>query len=219
MHGPASPAAQVILGLSPLAVALAVFVLTYTAIVTEKINRSIVALLGAGLMIFSGVLQQAEAVAGIDFNTISLLTGMMVLVAITQKSGVFQYVAITVAKWVKAEPWWLLVMLSIITAIFSALLDNVTTVLLIVPVALVITDSLRISPYPYLFSIIFASNIGGTATLIGDPPNIMIGSAARLTFTDFLLNLAPIAVIILALTLLPIYPNVEGAELLVAADV
>jgi Na+/H+ antiporter NhaD/arsenite permease-like protein len=194
-----------ILGLSPLAVSLAVFVLTYAAIVTEKINRSIIALLGAGLMIFSGVLQQNEAVAGIDFNTISLLTGMMVLVAITQKSGVFQYVAIIVAKWVKADPWGLLVMLSVITAVFSALLDNVTTVLLIVPVALLITDSLRVPPYPYLFSIIFASNIGGTATLIGDPPNIMIGSAVGLTFTDFLLNLAPVAAILFVLFLLPMY--------------
>lgn len=204
MHGTASTA-QLFLGLSPLAVSLAVFVLTYAAIITEKINRSIVALLGAGLMIFSGVLQQSEAIAGIDFNTISLLTGMMVLVAITQKSGVFQYVAVSVAKWVKADPWGLLVMLSVITAVFSALLDNVTTVLLVVPVALLITDSLRVSPYPYLFSIIFASNIGGTATLIGDPPNIMIGSAVGLTFTDFVVNLAPIAAIIFALTLLPIY--------------
>ncbi|MHB9101205.1 MAG: SLC13 family permease, partial [Sulfuricella sp.] len=138
MHGAASTA-QLFLGLSPLVVSLTVFGLTYAAIVTEKINRSIVALLGAGLMIFSGVLQQSEAVAGIDFNTISLLTGMMVLVAITQKSGVFQYVAIIVAKWVKADPWGLLVMLSVITAVFSALLDNVTTVLLVVPVALLIT--------------------------------------------------------------------------------
>jgi Na+/H+ antiporter NhaD/arsenite permease-like protein len=204
MHGTASTA-QIFLGLSPLAVSLTVFVLTYAAIVTEKINRSIVALLGAGLMIFSGVLQQSEAVAGIDFNTISLLTGMMVLVAITQKSGVFQYVAIVVAKWVKADPWGLLVMLSVITAVFSALLDNVTTVLLIVPVALLITDSLRVSPYPYLFSIIFASNIGGTATLIGDPPNIMIGSAVGLTFTDFLVNLAPVAAILFVLFMLPMY--------------
>jgi Na+/H+ antiporter NhaD/arsenite permease-like protein len=204
MHA-AAPATQSILGLSPLAVSLAVFVLTYAAIVTEKINRSIVALLGAGLMIFSGVLQQSEAVAGIDFNTISLLTGMMVLVAITQKSGVFQYVAIIVAKWVKADPWGLLVMLSVITAVFSALLDNVTTVLLIVPVALLITDYLRVTPYPYLFSIIFASNIGGTATLIGDPPNIMIGSAVGLSFSDFVINLAPVAAIIFVLTLLPIY--------------
>ncbi|MGD9787223.1 MAG: SLC13 family permease [Sulfuricellaceae bacterium] len=205
MHGATPSISEVIFGLSPLAVSLTVFVLTYAVIVTEKINRSIVALLGAGVMIFTGVLHQSEAFAGIDFNTIGLLTGMMVIVAITQKSGVFQYVAIVAAKSVKADPWWLLVMLSVVTAVFSALLDNVTTVLLIAPVTLLITDALRISPYPYLFSVIFASNIGGTATLIGDPPNIMIGSAVKLTFNDFLFNLTPIAVLVFLLTLIPIY--------------
>jgi Na+/H+ antiporter NhaD/arsenite permease-like protein len=197
--------AEALFGLSPLVVSLTIFVLTYTAIVTEKINRSVIALLGAGLMVFSGVLNQTEAFHGIDFNTISLLTGMMVIVAITQKSGVFQYVAIKAAKVVKADPWGLLVMLSLVTAVFSALLDNVTTVLLIAPVTLLITDALRITPYPFLFSVIFASNIGGTATLIGDPPNIMIGSTARLTFNDFLFNLGPVAVVVMALMLIPIY--------------
>lgn len=205
MHGDAPSVTQVIFGLSPLLISVAVFLFTYAIIVTEKINRSIVALLGAGLMILTGVLHQSEAIAGIDFNTLGLLTGMMVLVSITQKSGVFQYVAIVAAKKVKADPWGLLIMLSVVTAAFSALLDNVTTVLLIAPVVLLITDALRITPYPYLFSIIFASNIGGTATLIGDPPNIMIGSAVGLTFNDFLFNLAPVAVVIFILTLIPIY--------------
>src|SRR3569832_2254485 len=191
--------AETLFGLSPLVVSLAIFVLTYAVIVTEKINRSVVALLGAGLMVFAGVLNQAEAFHGIDLNTISLLTGMMVIVAITQKSGVIQYVAVKAAKVVKADPWGLLVMLSLVTAVFSALLDNVTTVLLIAPVTLLITDALRIGPYPYLFSVIFASNIGGTATLIGDPPNIMIGSAARLTFNDFLINVGPVAAVVMAL--------------------
>ncbi len=202
---PPTAVAEAIFGLSPLLVSLAIFVLTYAVIVTEKINRSVVALLGAGLMIFAGVLNQAEAFHGIDLNTISLLTGMMVIVAVTQKSGVFQYVAVKAAKVVKADPWGLLVMLSVVTAVFSALLDNVTTVLLIAPVTLLITDALRISPYPYLFSVIFASNIGGTATLIGDPPNIMIGSAARLTFNDFLSNLGPVAAVVMALLLIPVY--------------
>lgn len=205
MHGMTPSATQVIFGLSPLLISVAVFAITYAIIITEKINRSIVALLGAGMMVFTGVLQQSEAFAGIDFNTLALLTGMMMLVAITQKSGVFQYVAIVAAKKVKADPRGLLVMLSIVTAVFSALLDNVTTVLLIAPVVLLITDALRINPYPYLFSIIFASNIGGTATLIGDPPNIMIGSAVGLTFNDFLFNLAPIAAVVFMLTLIPIY--------------
>ena len=206
MHGAAHASiGEVIFGLSPLLVSLTVFVLTYAVIVTERINRAIVALLGAGVMILTGVLHQSEAFAGIDFNTIGLLTGMMVIVAITQKSGVFQYVAVKSAKLVKADPWGLMVMLAVVTAVFSALLDNVTTVLLVAPVALLITDALRISPYPYLFTIIFASNIGGTATLIGDPPNIMIGSAVGLTFNEFLVNLAPVAVVVLLLTMLPIW--------------
>ena len=205
MHGAAPSMSQVIFDLSPLMVSLTVFVLTYALIVTERINRAIVALLGAGVMIITGVLHQSEAFQGIDFNTIGLLTGMMVIVAISQKSGVFQYVAVKSAKLVKADPWGLLIMLVMVTALFSALLDNVTTVLLIAPVALLITDALRINPYPYLFSIIFASNIGGTSTLIGDPPNIMIGSAVGLTFNDFLFNLAPLSVLVLPLTLLPIW--------------
>jgi len=205
MHPTPHALSEVILGWSPLFVALTVFVLTYAVIVTERINRAIVALLGAGVMILTGVLHQNEAFAGIDFNTIGLLTGMMVIVAITQKSGVFQYVAVKSAKLVKADPWGLLVMLTLVTALFSALLDNVTTVLLIAPVALLITDALRIPAYPYLFAIIFASNIGGTATLIGDPPNIMIGSAVGLTFNDFVFNLAPVALVILALTLIPFW--------------
>ncbi len=214
---PPAAVAEAIFGLSPLAVSLVIFVLTYAVIVTEKINRSVVALLGAGLMIFAGVLNQADAFHGIDLNTISLLTGMMVIVAITQKSGVFQYVAVKAAKVVKADPWGLLVMLSVVTAVFSALLDNVTTVLLIAPVTLLITDALRISPYPYLFSVIFASNIGGTATLIGDPPNIMIGSAARLTFNDFLFNLAPVAAAVMALMMIPIY-LIWGRKLKASAE-
>lgn len=204
MHGTTS-AAQVWLGLSPLLVALAVFAATYVIIMTDRLNRAVIALLGAGLMVFSGVLTQAQAVAGIDFNTIGLLTGMMVIVAVMQKSGVFQYVAIWAAKKARAEPWGILVMLSVVTAVFSAFLDNVTTVLLITPVTLLIADALKISPYPYLFAEIFASNIGGTATLIGDPPNIMIGSAANLTFNDFVIHLAPVVVVIFVLTLIPIY--------------
>lgn len=205
MHGAAATATQILFGLSPLLVSLAIFVITYAVIVTEKINRAIVALLGAGLMIFSGVLHQSEAFAGIDLNTIGLLTGMMVIVAITQKSGVFQYVAVVAAKSVKADPWGLMVMLSVVTALFSALLDNVTTVLLIAPVTLLITDALKLKPYPYLFALIFASNIGGSATLIGDPPNIMIGSATGLGFNDFFLNLAPLALVVFILTLIPFY--------------
>ena len=192
-------------GWDPLWVASILFVGTYLVIMSEKINRAIVALLGAGLMILMGVLNQQAAVRGIDFNTLGLLTGMMVIVAVTRKTGVFQYVAIWSAKKVNAQPWGIILMLSTVTALFSALLDNVTTVLLVAPVILLITEELNVKPYPYLFSTIFASNIGGTSTLIGDPPNIMIGSASNLTFNDFLLNLAPIIALIFVATLLPLY--------------
>lgn len=196
---------NVIFGWSALWLSSIIFVLTYAVIVTEKINRAIVSLIGAGLMITMGVINQELAVRGIDFNTLGLLTGMMVVVAITQRSGVFQFVAVWSAKKVGADPWGILLMLTIVTAVFSALLDNVTTVLLIAPVTLLITDELKVNPYPFLFAEIFASNIGGTATLIGDPPNIMIGSAVGLSFNDFLINLAPITPLILVITMIFIY--------------
>lgn len=181
------------------------FVVTYAVIMSEKINRAIVSLLAAGLMILLGILNQEAAIRGIDFNTIGLLIGMMVIVAITRQSGVFQFMAIWSAKKVNANPWGILVMISLVTAVTSALLDNVTTVLLVVPVTLLITEELKVKPYPYLFAMIFASNIGGTSTLIGDPPNIMIGSATGLTFNDFAYSLTPVILVIMAATLLPIY--------------
>ena len=181
------------------------FVITYAVIMSEKINRAIVALVAAGLMIGLGILNQEAAIRGIDFNTIGLLIGMMVIVAVTRQSGVFQFMAIWSAKKVQAQPWGVLVMLSLVTAVASALLDNVTTVLLVAPVTLLITEELRVKAYPYLFALIFASNIGGTATLIGDPPNIMIGSATGLTFNDFAYNLTPIVLVVMAVTLAPIY--------------
>ena len=130
---------------------------------------------------------------------------MMVLVSITQKSGVFQFLAIRAAKMAKGSPWGILVMLSVVTAVLSALLDNVTTVLLVAPVTLLIADELRINPYPLLFAEINASNTGGTATLIGDPPNIMIGSATGLTFNEFLVNLGPVALAAFLITLIPLW--------------
>jgi Na+/H+ antiporter NhaD/arsenite permease-like protein len=195
----------VLFGWDPLWVSTILFIATYAVIVTEKVNRAIVALLGASLMVSLGILTQEAAIEGIDFNTLGLLAGMMVIVAISRRSGVFQYAAIWAAKKAKASPWGILFMLSVLTAVFSALLDNVTTVLLIAPITLLITDELKVHPYPFLFAEIFASNIGGTATLIGDPPNIMIGSAVGLTFNDFLQNLAPITLVILPVTLFVIY--------------
>ena len=186
-------------------VAAILFIITYGVVMSEKVNRAIVALVAAGLMIILGVLNQEAAIRGIDFNTIGLLIGMMLIVAITRQSGIFQYLAIWSAKKVNANPWGILVMISLVTATTSAFLDNVTTVLLVVPVTLLITEELKVKPYPYLFSMIFASNIGGTATLIGDPPNIMIGSATGLTFNDFAYNLTPVILVVMAATLIPIY--------------
>jgi len=201
----AHQAGLAIFGLDPLWLAVGILLAVYSVVMMEKFNRAVLALLGAGMMILCGVLTQQQAVAGIDFNTIGLLTGMMIIVAISQKTGMFQYVAIKSAKLVNGEPWGVLVMLSVVTAVFSAFLDNVTTVLLIAPVTLLITDALGVRPYPYLFAQILASNIGGTATLIGDPPNIMIGSAAHLSFYDFLVNLAPIIPLIFLITLAVIW--------------
>jgi Na+/H+ antiporter NhaD/arsenite permease-like protein len=217
MHVDAEQVSHVIFGWDPLWVSSTLFVATYALIVSEKFNRAIVAGLGASLMVTLGVLNQETAISGIDFNTLGLLAGMMVIVAITRGSGVFQYVAVWSAKKVNASPWGILLMLSLVTAVFSSLLDNVTTVLLIAPVTLLICHELKINPYPFLFAEIFASNIGGTATLIGDPPNIMIGSAVGLSFNDFVLNLAPVVPFILAVTLGIIY-LIWGRSMVATAD-
>jgi Na+/H+ antiporter NhaD/arsenite permease-like protein len=176
-----------------------IFVVMYAAIVSEKVHRTVAAILGAVLMIAGGVMTEATAIGHIDFNTLGLLVGMMVIVAVTSRTGLFNYIAVAAAKKAQAEPVRLLVYLAVLTALCSAFLDNVTTVLLMVPVTFGITTKLKIDSRPYLLLQILASNIGGTATLIGDPPNIMIGSAAQgLTFGAFITNLAPIAIIDLA---------------------
>lgn len=176
--------------------AATVFVLMYAVIVSEKIHRTVAAMLGAVIMMLAGILSIDTALHHVDFNTLGLLVGMMILVGVTSHTGLFDFVAIWAAKRADAEPKKLLTYLAIITAVFSAFLDNVTTVLLMVPVTFSITQKLHLKPMPFLLTQILASNIGGTATLIGDPPNIMIGSAVReLTFMAFIENLAPIAII------------------------
>ena len=193
---------ELIWGMDAKILATAIVIISYVVLFTEKVNRAIVALLGAAVMIFTGILTQETALQGVDFNTLALLIGMMTIVGISEKSGMFQYVAVWGAKKVRANPRGLLVVLAAVTAVFSAFLDNVTTVLLIAPVTFQITRKLNINPYPYLIVEIFASNIGGTATLIGDPPNILIGSSLGLSFMDFLNELAPVVTVTMIVLLL-----------------
>ncbi|WP_205619899.1 ArsB/NhaD family transporter [Calidifontibacillus oryziterrae] len=187
--------------------AVIIFLVTYAFIISEKINRAVIALLGAFLMIaFKIVDLEAAFTHHIEWGTITLLVGMMILVGITSKTGVFQFVALKSAKVAKGDPIKILIILSLLTAVASAFLDNVTTVLLIVPVTFSITRLLGVNPVPFLISEVLFSNIGGTATLIGDPPNIMIGNAIKhLTFNEFLINLTPVVLIIIGVTLVIIY--------------
>ncbi len=198
-------ASSVYFGLNPMWVSTCLLAITYAVIISEKINRAVIALVGAGVMVLVGVLSQEEAIKGIDWNTIGLLTGMMILVSVSRRSGMFQYVAVWSAKAAKAHPAGILLLLQITTAVLSAFLDNVTTVLLMVPVTLAITKQLDVPAYPYLFAEIFASNIGGTATLIGDPPNILIGSQVGLDFNAFVIHLAPVIVVVLVVQTIMIH--------------
>ena len=177
-------------------IATVIFILAYSVIVSEKVHRTKVALTGGAALLLLKVLGQEEAIRAIDFNTIGLLIGMMMIVGVTRQTGLFEYLAVKAAKAVGGNPGKILFVFFALTAIASALLDNVTTVLLLTSVTFAVSDVLEIDPTPYLIAEILASNIGGTATLIGDPPNIMIGSAASLGFNDFLINLMlPVIVI------------------------
>lgn len=189
------------MGLFQIITAISIFVIIYSLIISEKIHRTVIAFIGAVLLLVFKILPQDKAIESIDFNTIGLLIGMMIIVNILRRTGVFEYVAIKAAKMVKGDPWKILVAFAAITAVASAFLDNVTTILLIVPVTLVITETLELNPIPFILPLVFASNIGGTATLIGDPPNIMIGSATGLGFMDFIINLAPVIIVIFFVTI------------------
>lgn len=183
----------------PLAISLLVFACTYVGILLEKIHRTIIALLGAVAMIAVGTwfsfYEVDQAIGSIDFNTISLLLGMMIVVGLFKETGFFQYLAIKAAKLAGGKPWLLLVYLGLVTSLLSMVLDNVTTIIIVVPVTVSLTDILGVPVTPFLMSEVVLSNIGGVATLIGDPPNILIGSAAGFSFTDFLTHLAPIVVL------------------------
>ncbi len=183
-------------------ISIAVFLIVIVSIMTEKVHRSVAAVAGAVVLLLTQVLSVETSVSYIDFNTIGVLIGMMLFVAVVRQSGVFEYIAIRSAKLAKGDPWRIMVLFVLITAVLSAFLDNVTTVLLIGPMTIAITRMLEVDPVPFLVTQILASNIGGTATLIGDPPNIMIGSAAGLSFVDFITNTGLAVVIILAVTLL-----------------
>ncbi|MFN4216181.1 MAG: ArsB/NhaD family transporter [Brevinematales bacterium] len=180
-------------------VAIGLFVIVYIGISTEKVNKTILALFGAALFAFLHFLQGEKIFASVDWNVIFLLVSMMIIVAITKQTGIFQYVAIKMAKVARGNPITIMILLSAVTALFSAFLDNVTTVLILVPVAILITQELEISPTPYVVSLAMASNVGGTATLIGDPPNIMIASAGGLSFNSFLIHLSPVVIILLVI--------------------
>jgi Na+/H+ antiporter NhaD/arsenite permease-like protein len=190
MHETAEAASQ-----SQAIIAAIIFVATYALIVSEKVHRTIAALLGGLLMIWLGVVNQEEAFASIDFNVIFLLAGMMMIAFILSETGFFQWIAIKAVILGKRDPYRIMIYLAVVTAIASAALDNVTVVVLLAPVILYVASNLHISPIPFLISTVLASNIGGASTLIGDPPNILIGSAANIDFVTFFINMAPAIVI------------------------
>jgi Na+/H+ antiporter NhaD/arsenite permease-like protein len=207
IHEAVAASTQVIMGYS-FWIATGIFLIAYAVIVSEKIHKTIVAIFAASLMIVLKILEQHEAFhveeLGVDWNVIFLLISMMVIINLMRPSGIFEYIAIKSAKWGKGEPFRIMAIFAVVTAVLSALLDNVTTVLLITPVTVFIADALEIDPIPYLISCALASNIGGTATLIGDPPNIMIASKAYLTFMDFIYHLTPIVIVLMVIYLLTI---------------
>jgi len=177
--------------------AATIFLITYAVIVSERIHRTTAALMGGLLMVLLGILSQEEAFHSIDLNVIFLLAGMMMIAHLLGETGVFQWLAIKAVLIGKGNPVIIMLIISIITAFASALLDNVTVVVLMAPVTLYVASNLGVSPIPFLISEVMASNIGGAATLVGDPPNILIGSAANIDFTNFFLNMGPPSLIIL----------------------
>ena len=186
-------------------IAIVVFVVVMIAVMTEKIHRALAAVVGAMVLLILHVVSFDAAMEHVDFNTLGVLLGMMLFVAVVKLSGLFEYLAIKCARLAKGEPWLVMVLFVCLTAVLSALLDNVTTVLLIGPMTVTVCRLLDVDPFPFFLAEIMASNIGGTATLIGDPPNIMIGSAAGLTFADFIMFDAPAAILSLAATLVMFY--------------
>lgn len=193
------------------AIALVIFLFTYGVIMSERIHRTVAAMVGAAVVMMLKIVPWEKLPQYLDLDTIFLLAGMMIIVNTARNSGLFEYLAIRTAKLAKGSPIRVLLLFSVVTAFVSSFLDNVTTVLLLTPMLLYISKLMEINPVPFLLSEIFASNIGGTATLIGDPPNIMIGSAAKLSFMEFILNMTPIAFIDLLVSVFLIYLIYRGA--------
>src|ERR687897_377066 len=182
-----------------MAVAVAVFLIALALIASERIHRTKVALLGAAIVVlFVPDFGQETAIESVDFNTIGLLAGMMILLYLTQQSGVYDYIAIRAGQISKGRPLWVVMSLACTTALLSAFLDNLTTILLVVPITFLLADALDVDPIPLIIIEVISSNIGGTATLIGDPPNIIIAGATGLSFNEFIVNLAPIVIVTFA---------------------
>ena len=177
---------------------VAIFVFVYFFIATEKINKTIIAVIGASLMLCLKLVTFEQAIASVDFNVIFLLVGMMTSVSILSKTGFFEWAATSIAKQSRGNPILIMILLMLVTAVFSAVLDNVTTIILLVPVTILIAQILEVSPIPFVIMEAIASNVGGTSTLIGDPPNIVIGSQAGLSFNEFITNLGPVVLVVLA---------------------
>ena len=193
------------------AIAVVVFLSVYALIISERVHRTVAALFGAALILFMRIVPWEKLPEYLDLDTLFLLIGMMIIVNTAKDSGLFEFIAIKTAKLARGSPMRVLLLFSLVTALVSSVLDNVTTVLLLTPMLLYITRLMDVNPVPFLLAEVFASNIGGTATLIGDPPNIMIGSAAGLSFNEFLLNMGPIAAVDLLLTFGLIYLLYRGA--------
>jgi Na+/H+ antiporter NhaD/arsenite permease-like protein len=187
-----------------------IFVGALALIASERVDRTKVALLGAALVVLAQVIDQEQAIEAVDWNTIGLLTGMMLMVRLTQATGIYTWLAILAGQWSRGRPLAVVLSLALTTAVLSAFLDNVTTVLLIVPITFLLADALDVDPVPLILIEIFASNIGGTATLIGDPPNILIAGHTHLSFGAFIVNLAPIVVLTTAVTTAGLYFAFRG---------
>lgn len=198
-------------------IAIIIFLCTMGAIITGKVHNTVASLTGAACLVLTHILSIEDCVDAVDVETICILVGMMLLVAVIKNSGIFEYIAIKAAKIAKGRPWPIMVIFIFITAVCSGMLDNVTTVLLVGPMTLAITNILKVDPVPYIITQIMASNIGGTATLIGDPPNIMIGSAAKLSFVDFILNTGVATVFVIIVGLICMY-FIYGRKLFVTDE-